>query len=138
LTGAPVEPLELVSDEKIEMTDWEVQDMAVQVVRNNLIEQGYQLMSWQSNPDVDPSIWFVGESKAPEWVVVRAVSYPEKQARQPDNWESIAAQCARLSKIGHFASVALVSADQPFESDDEDAVPLWRGYGMYVRFTGLE
>lgn len=138
LTGAPVDPLELVSDEKIEMTDWELQDMAVQVVRDTLKEQGYQLMSWQSNPDVDPAIWFVGESSAPEWVVVRAVRYPEKQARQPDNWEAIAAQCARLSTTGHFASVALVSADQPFESDDEDTVPLWRGYGMYVRFMGLE
>jgi hypothetical protein len=30
-------------------------------------------MSWQGNPSVDPSIWFVGDS-GPEWVVVRAVS----------------------------------------------------------------
>ena len=101
-------------------------------------EQGYQLMSWQSNPDVDPAIWFVGESDAPEWVVVRGVRYPEKQAGRPDNWESIAAGCARLSTTGHFASVALVSTDQPFELDEEEAVPLWRGYGMHVRYMGLE
>ena len=93
-TGVLIDPLDLVSDEKIEMTDWEVHDMAVQVVRNSLKEQGYQLMSWQSNPDVDPAIWFVGESDRPEWVVVRGVRYPEKQASRPDNWESIAAGCA--------------------------------------------
>ena len=72
-TGALVDPAHLVTDEKIEMTEWELQDFAVQVVRTQLEKEVCQLMSWQGNPDVDPAIWFVGESKGPEWVVVRAV-----------------------------------------------------------------
>jgi hypothetical protein len=60
--GRPVDPRALVTDERIEMTDWELHDMAVQVVREHLQQQGFELMSWQGNPEVDPSIWFIGKS----------------------------------------------------------------------------
>lgn len=137
-TGKPVDPVALVTDQKIEMTPWELHDMAVQVVRSYLEKEGFEMMSWQGNPDVDPSIWFISGSKKPEWIVVRAARYPAECAPRPGNWHAIAASCARLGKTGHFASVAMVSADQPFESDDEEPTPLCRGHGMYVRFTGLE
>lgn len=137
-TGKPLNPVSLVSDQKIEMTPWEQHDMAVEVVRSQLQKEGFKLMSWQGNPNVDPSIWFVGRSKQPEWVVVRSVCYPANHANRPANWDAITANCARLSQIGHFASAALVSVDQPFESGDEQPVPLWRGYGMHVKYDGLE
>lgn len=137
-TRKPIDPVSLVTDENIEMTQWEVHDMAVQVVRGHLERQGYKLMSWQGNPEVDPSIWFIGDSKKPEWVVVRATTFPENEAMRPNNWEAIAAGCAKMSLIGHFASVAVVSIGQPFQSETEAPVPLWRGHGMNVRFTGLE
>ena len=137
-TGRPVDPVALVTDQRIEMTTWEVHDMAVQVVRDYLSNAGFELMSWQGNPDVDPSIWFIGKTKRPEWVVVRSARFPDNSAARPDNWHAIAARCARMSKKGHFASVAVVTVDQPFQSLDETPVPLWRGHGMHVRFTGLE
>lgn len=137
-TRKPIDPISLVTDQKIEMTPWELQDMAVQIVRDNIEKQGHRIMSWQGNPEVDPAIWFVGKSKGPEWVVVRAIKFPENQARRPSNWETIKSQCSRMSQVGHFASVALVSAEQPFQSQNEQAVPLWRGHAMNVRFTGLE
>jgi hypothetical protein len=133
-----LDPFFLVTTEKIEMTPWELQDMAVQVVRQSLEKDGYQFMSWHSNPAVDPSIWFVGDSKGPEWVVVRETRYPSKRALRPTNWQEIARQSMRMSPIGHFASVAMASVDQRFESDNEKPVPLWRGYGIHVNFAGLE
>jgi hypothetical protein len=39
-TGKPINPIELVSDEKIEMTQWEIQDFAVQVVRSQIEKEG--------------------------------------------------------------------------------------------------
>lgn len=137
-TGKAVDPVFLVSDEMLEMTDWEIHDTAVQVVRDYLLKQGHELMSWQGNPSVDPAIWFIGDSKGPEWVVVRAARFPEKEAMRPTNWLAIVSGCKRMSHIGHFASVALVSTDQPFASEAERAVPLWRGHGMYIRFSGLD
>lgn len=137
-TMKPVDPVALVTNDKIEMTPWEVHDMAVQVVRDYLKREGYKLMSWQGNPKVDPAIWFVGESNRPEWVVVRSAKFPDYSAAKPSNWQAIEAGCEKLSNIGHFASVAIVSVDQPFESMQEVAVPLWRGHATHVRFIGLE
>jgi len=64
-TGKAVNPTDLVSDEKIEISNWELQDFAVQVVRTQLEKDGFELMSWQGNPNVDPAIWFIGESRRP-------------------------------------------------------------------------
>ncbi len=136
-TRDPIDPATLVTEERIEMTPWEIHDMAVQVVRDYLQKQGFQLMSWQGNPEVDPSIWFVGTTSKPEWVVVRSVKYPANRADRPGNWKTIADGCASMSTTGHFASVAVVSVDQPFQASHETPVPLWRGPGMRVRFTGL-
>lgn len=136
-TKARIDPVQLVSDERIEMTNWELHDFAVQVVRAQLEKDGYKLMSWQGDPEVDPAIWFIGDSKKPEWVVVREARYPQNNILRPTNWGAIAAGCAHMSAIGHFASVAFVSTDQPFKQENEPAVPLWRGYGVHVRYVGL-
>jgi hypothetical protein len=132
------DPVELITDKNIEMTPWEIHDMAVQIIRDYLKNEGFELMSWVGNPEIDPSIWFIGKSGRPEWVVVRTVKFPEMNASRPKDWNSIAEACAKLSTNGHFASIAIVSMDQQFASNDEPAIPLWRGHGMHVRFTGLE
>ncbi len=135
-TGKPLDPVSLISDEKVEMTDWELQDLAVQVVRQAIEKQGHRIMSWQANPAVNPSLWFVGPN-GPEWVIVRAVRYPIPDAVLPENWKDIAASCAAVSTKGNFASVSLASADDTFDPA-QPPVPLWRGYGMFPRFTGLQ
>jgi hypothetical protein len=137
-TGDPVNPFSLVTDEKIEVTNWELHDFAVQIVRHHLEKDGYQLMSWQGNPDVDPAIWFVGDSKKPEWVVIRATQYPEMKVSRPANWQSIAENCSRLSEIGHFACVSFASKDNSFESGEKDAAPIYRGYAAGAKFDGLD
>jgi hypothetical protein len=76
------------------MTEWELQDFAVQIVRDHLEKQGRKLMSWQGNRSVDPSIWFV-DDRGSEWVVVR-VGYPQKSVVPPTNWRAIAERCSRL------------------------------------------
>ena len=47
-----IDPPALISGEKIVMTDWELQDLAVQVVRDELAKEGRELMSWNGNPGV--------------------------------------------------------------------------------------
>jgi len=137
-TGAALDPIALATGALTPMSAWELQDFAVQVVRDAIAKDGHQLLSWQGRPGVDPSIWFLRRSGGPEWVVVRPAVFPSRQATRPANWAEIAASCARMSRAGHFASVAVASAAQPFQSSDEAAVPLWRGQGMFVRYVGLE
>jgi hypothetical protein len=135
-TGKSLDPFKLVTGALIEMTDWELHDFAVQTVRDQLIKEGRGLMSAQGNPGVNPSIWFVGDN-GPEWVVVRAVRYPQREAAPPSNWATISESCRPTGKTGHFASVAVANADDSFQ-DGAPPKPLWRGHGMHVRYAGLE
>jgi len=137
-TMEPIDPMDLITDERIVMTAWEQQDLAVQVVKDSLQKQGSKIMSWQSNPEVDPAIWFLNSFGTPEWVVVRATNFPDNQAARPANWEELISQCSSVSNKGHFASVAIASADQPFLREEEPAIPLWRGRALHIRFNGLE
>ena len=135
--GQAVDPHSLVTDEPIEMTDWELHDMAVQVVREHLERQGFELMSWQGNPEVDPSVWFIGKSGRPEWVVVRAYLFPEVEPGRPANWYDIAKGCSHLSTTGHFAPVGICGADQWLDTDRSVPRPC-RGHRLHVAFKGLE
>lgn len=139
-TRKPLFPKQLVTHEPIEMTEWERHDFGVQVVRDYLEDQGYSLMSWNGDPRIDPSIWFIGESKSPEWVVVRTAMFPDNGAPLPADIGEVAEYCAAypMAAGGHFASVGLVSCDQPFAHEGEARVPLWRALGMHVSFSGLE
>lgn len=137
LSGKPIDPPALVTEEKIEMTDWELHDFAVQVVRDELSQQGRRLMSWQGNPSVDPSIWFVGDD-GPEWVVVRAARFPKRDVEQRSDLKRIKEQCSRLSTVGHFASVEVGSSADGFVSHATiPPTPLWRGHELLVQFRGL-
>ena len=135
-----INPVALVTDEKIEMTDWELQDFAVQVVRNDLEKSGKQLMSWQGSPDVNPSVWFVGDN-GPEWVVVRAARWPERDLAEPDNIKQIAAECISTGKTGYFAVVRAANSNDPFDPQAKlhgNFIPLIRGEGISVGYDGLK
>ena len=137
-TGRSVDPVALVSDKRIEMTEWELLDFVVQIVRDHLEKAGRKLMTWTSHPAVNPSIWFVGDS-GPEWVVVRAVRYPQMEATPPENWQQIAERCERLGKVGHFASVSVANADDAFDFErlnSGNAAVARPSYARAVRGTG--
>lgn len=139
-TRQPINPAALISDELIEMTDWELQDFAVQVVRDYLRREGREIMSFNSNPDVHPSIWFVGDD-GPEWVSVGVVRYPSSEAPLPANLSTPQRTFNRSGHSGNFASLAVASADDPFDPNattNGNYLPLYRGHGMHVKFTGLE
>lgn len=134
-SGVPLDPVSLVSDERIEMTGWEVQDVAVQIVRQELERMGRPIMSWQSNPLADPSIWFVG-NEGPEWIVVRGFRGHPAAPRGPDNLRAIAEKCAALSNRGHFGPVFVANPEDV--TNATRLAPLWRGHALSVWFDGLQ
>lgn len=133
-TLEPIHPTALVTEDLIELTDWELQDFAVQIVAQMLERDGIEVTQKQGAPTVDPSIWFMGE-RGLEWVVVRAVRYPARDASRPANLADIAASCAKVGTRGHFASVGICGADEPYDGSPHT---LWRGAGMYAAYDGLE
>ena len=120
------------------MTRWELQDFAVQVVRERLESEGYEVLSWQSDPRMRPSLWFVGDSGEREWVVVEATREDSLRAELPGNWDALCRTVATAGRIGHFASVGVRRADPQPAGERRWPAPLWRGHAMLARFTALE
>jgi len=136
-SGSSIDPADMVTNEKIEMTRWETQDFAVQIVKRSLEEHGHKILSWAGDPEINPSIWYVGKSGKMEWVLVKHTKYPIKTAPRPDNWQSLLEQLSMPGTLGHFASVSLVNAEQSFGPSDP-IIPLWRGCGCYASYAGLD
>ena len=118
------------------MTKWELQSFAVQVVREQLVNEGRQIMSSSDNPAVNPSLWFVRDA-GPEWVVIRAARCPENEAPRPASFATIQQTFEARGFNGHFASVAFADSRQADASSDEP-MRLYRGYGIFVAYGGLE
>ncbi len=140
ITGKAVNPTNLVSNDFIEMSDWELHDFAIQVVRSHLEKDGKKVFSFQSSRHIDPSIWFEDKNGAC-WVVVRASRYPKKKADYPVNIKDIKQSCSKMSNVGFFASVTVANSDDPFDPKAENNgnfLPLYRGHGMTIRFDGIE
>tara|TARA_B100000686_G_scaffold240546_1_gene249059 strand:- start:938 stop:1708 length:771 start_codon:yes stop_codon:yes gene_type:complete len=137
-SGTLITPVSLISNENILMTDWEIHDVAVQLVRSHVQDKlGRKILSSQGNPDVDPSIWFKGLN-GPEWILVRASRTPESIVQLPDSLTEITNYYSHMADKGYFASVNIASAqaldgrhDVSFTRD------LWRGYKMAAFCNGL-
>jgi hypothetical protein len=128
----PVTPVTLITDQKIEMSSWEVHDMAVQVVRDNLERQGFELMSWQANPEVDPSIWCIGKTKRPEWVVMRPTIFPANRAlrirgtgqRGPALWVGKRSAGAAMARSCNACAVHRSGVAGPMNRQDSQSSPV--------------
>jgi hypothetical protein len=135
-TAVPFDPVEAVTSAPVELTDWEIHDFAIQIVRNHLKDQGRQLMGYCSDLDVNPSLWFIGD-EGPEWVVIRGVRYP---ATEPNDWPDlgeIADSSRPLAKAGNTAVVRFAHVDQGLGKSDP-ILPILRGEPVEMDFSGLE
>ena len=82
-TGDVIDPYELVSDEKIVMSDYEIHEMGNDYVRYHIITKnlGYKVSSFIIDPDIIPSIIFNKENE--QCCVLVKVSYdPNPWVRQ--------------------------------------------------------
>lgn len=133
----PIDPVSLISDAQIEMTDWELLDFAVQVVRNHIVtELRGKILSSQSNPEVSPSVWF-DRGNGPEWVVVQTGTL-KHEALIPDcDLVKIAEECSAGLDLGHHAVVAFANSNQSFGCADP-VLPVLRGHPADIRFKGLK
>lgn len=132
-----IDPPSLVSDELIEMSDWEVHDFAIQNVASQIEKSSGAVFSKQPSLHIDPSVWF-RDKHGPAYVVVRSGRFPQAEAPRPTNLVAIMSSCAKMSQRGFFASVIVASAEQQEAPASRGAIPLYRGHGMVVKFTGLE
>lgn len=137
-SNASINPLDLVTEQDIEMTEWELLDFAVQVVHDYMQKQPeFQNISTLSDPRVNPSIWCDGPSGL-EWVVVRAGRYPSTEAPMPDNISEISDQCQRKGNVGYFSSVVFANSEEAFDPVNNGVgMKLWSGHSLKINFQGL-
>ncbi len=126
-------PLDYVSDELIEMTNWELHDFAIQVVCSDLEKKGKNISARQPSAEIDPSIWFE-DSDGLHFIVVRSAKHPESEPLVPNNIEDIKQSCLILSESGYFAPVVFVNIDK----NNGNSLPMYRGHGVFVNYHGLQ
>lgn len=138
-SNTAINPLDYVSDELIEMTDWELHDFAIQVVCTHLEKERKKVFSKQPSTEIDPSIWFE-DSNGPNFVIIRSSRYPATEAMVPNNIANIKQGCAKIYNSGYFASVVFANSEDPFDPEAKtngNYLPLYRGHGVFPKFPGL-
>ena len=130
-----INPYNIVTNENIPMTDWEIQDFAVQVVRNYVEDElNFKISSSQGNPAVNPSIWFKGKEKH-ECIIVGSAKFGDYLPELPADVTDIIKSVSDVTDAVHFASVCFY---HPEQKNFEDVLPLYRGHGTGIKFSGLK
>ena len=126
----PIIPERSGTDDLVEMSEWELNDFAIQVVGDYIIDNlKLKILSYQNIVGLDPQLWFMDDNQQKHFVIVRYTMYPNKEAQKTNNISSIQTKCKEYD--GFFASVA-------FCSKGENPSVLYRGQESYISFTGLE
>lgn len=124
-TNKKINPLELADDTPVLMSDYEMQNFAIQVVRNKLKKDGFKLESFCDAPGITPQIWFQDKDGKMCWVWVE-YGPDEKEIKEPDISKFLNSTLANYD--GYFAPVGI----QPMKGDNA-----YRGIGYYIDYSGL-
>ncbi len=128
-TNEPIIPERLGTDDLVEMSEWELNDFAIQVVRDYITDNlKLKILSYQNIVGVDPQLWFMDDNQKKHFVIVRYTMYPNKDAKMPNNITSIQNMCKDYD--GFFASVV-------FCSKEKNPSILYRGQESLISFEGL-
>lgn len=129
-SNEPIIPERLGTDDLVEMSEWELNDFAIQIVRNYITDNlNLKILSYQNIVGIDPQLWFMDENSEKHYVIVRYTMYPNKDAKIPTNIISIQNKCKGYE--GFFASVA-------FCSKEKNPSILYRGQASFISFEGLK
>ena len=130
LTGMPVNPAELVSDELVVMSDWELHDRAIQITMNQLEKQGYKFYGRQSDPRVQPHLW-CRDGDDDVWILVRAARHPEKPPQINHEVIDQARGLLACGDRGVFRGITFANYNEAFDPEHPlSAMPLFRGQGV--------
>ena len=128
-------PFDLVTDEKIIMTDWEVQDFAVQFCKNHLEKKlGFTITSSQGNPEVSPSIWY-NDNNDTGAIIVLSNRYGKKNLSDFHSITIFKKQIMLVTKNLHIIKVELCN---PNQKRNREVLPLYRGHTTEISSSDFE
>lgn len=144
----PLVPDQVATDEAIPMSEWELRNFAIQIVRSHVEEKlNGRIHSCCDVIGIDPQIWFEDGDGGTHWIVVRF--YPAIRGGEQSEFIGLERSNPQLRPSdGHFAAVSAASASPFVRAPDGEVVPLsrrfdgsapiYRGDGFYVKFDGLQ
>ena len=145
-TSLPIAPQELVTDERIEMSEWELRNMAIQIVRDNVAQNGGKVLSFTDVLGIDPQVWFEDNAGSRAWIIIR--HYPILSGEEGNEFVGIERQHRQLAPFeGYFAAVSMASSEPvlydrnggviPLSRRFDGTAPLYRGDQFYIKFDRL-
>ena len=139
-TNELMNPQDYMTNQDVEITDWEVADIAKFRVVKEIEKSGGTILSTNSDPNVHPSVFFLDQNKKTKFVVIVTARYPNEPELKKGLLERIKEGVSGFATSGFIAEVTLVSVDDPFDPDAKDNgnyLPLLRGAGYHQKFSGL-
>jgi hypothetical protein len=146
--GRPVVPEQLAADQRAPMSDWELGNFAIQVVRQHVEQTGRaRVLSYCDVPAIDPQMWIEDASGQRAWVLVRFLRLLRGNENQA--FADFGARHPQLARFdGYLAAVSAASSEPvlfdldgsviPLSRRFDGTAPLYRGDGFYVKFDGLQ
>ena len=128
-------PFDLVTDENIIMTDWEIQDFAVQYCKNYVGDNlGLKICSSQGNPEVNPSIWFSDNDNIGA-VIITSKRYGQDKSLSSNELKKI---IKSINYIAHDIYTITVELCSPNQKNIDEILPLYRGHATELKFSDFK
>jgi len=130
-TNEKISPFNIANNNKTRMSKWELNNFAIQIVRNGLEKEGNEIISFCDLPEVNPQIWFKNRKGKTGWIIVKHI---EKESNLDyKEWVGLEDRSPQLKPYdGYFASV------QFYSMSTNSTTELFRGDRMSVNYKGLE
>ena len=132
-TRQVIDPLTHVTPARVEITDWELQDLAVDCVCDFLKRDGCAIQSRNPDSRIVPSL-FYSRGGVQKFVGVFSARFPRTPCPQLDRLHQISEQ---TGNAGSYAVVTIASEFDAFDPDDTEGFPLHRGDDFLFKFDGL-
>jgi hypothetical protein len=144
----PVDPEAFDMSKQIVMSEWELRNFVIQIVRNSIMQdRASKILSFTDVLGVDPQIWFQNGQGTRAWVIVRHCPHGTGS-----EWEEhVGLENSNPQLIpydGYFAAVSLASSEPllldlegnliPLSQRFTGKEPLYRGDGFHIKYDGLK
>jgi hypothetical protein len=118
-----------------EMTDEEVQSVAVDIAVRKLQSKGIEVI--KASPDLNshPSIWFKKDSEV-KYVVVTFARYP-KAPSIPSDANQIFDHFKEEGYTGYWVGVTLANEMEVFDPESDEGMVLMKGFGLLPKIGDL-
>ena len=147
VTQKVVVPSEWINSDKIEMSEWELRNFCIQVVRSHIGESGGEVMSFCDVLAIDPQIWFKDNAGNRAWAVVR--HFPQITGDEKSAWIGFEKSNPQLSDFDGYLAAVSIASGEPFLKSRDGAIiplsqrfsgdaPLYRGNKFLIKFEGLQ